>query len=70
MSEDNKLIIERKKKLEELSSLTKLYPNSFKRNTNSHDLRQKFDKKNQRGIRIRRRNIFCKRKIINCKKDG
>ncbi len=50
MSEDNKLIIERKKKLEELSSLTKLYPNSFKRNTNSHDLRQKFDKKTKEEL--------------------
>lgn len=50
MSEDNKLIIERKKKLEELSSLTKLYPNSFKRNTSSHDLRQKFEKKTKEEL--------------------
>ena len=33
MSDDNKLIVERKKKLEELSKLSKLYPNSFKKNT-------------------------------------
>ena len=50
MSEDNKLVIERKKKLEELSSLTKLYPNSFKRNTNSNDLRQKFDNKTKEEL--------------------
>ena len=42
MSEDNKLIVERKKKLEELSSLNKIYPNSFKRNITSNELIERF----------------------------
>ena len=36
MSEENKLIVERKKKLQALSELTALYPNDFKRNTSVH----------------------------------
>ena len=47
MSDDNKLITERKKKLEELSSVTKLYPNTFRRNTNANELRQKYDGKSK-----------------------
>ena len=50
MSDDNKLITERKKKLEELSSVTKLYPNTFRRNTNANELRQKYDGKSKEEL--------------------
>ena len=38
MSEENKLIVERKKKLNELAKVTKLYPNSFKKNCQAINL--------------------------------
>jgi len=50
MSDDNKLIVERKKKLEELSTLTKVYPNSFKRNTNSKELFSRFDSEDKESL--------------------
>ena len=50
MSDDNKLITERKKKLEELSSVAKLYPNTFRRNTNANELRQKYDGKSKEEL--------------------
>jgi lysyl-tRNA synthetase class 2 len=50
MSDDNKLITERKKKLEELSSVTKLYPNTFRRNTYANELRQKYDGKSKEEL--------------------
>ena len=70
MSEDNKLIIERKKKLEELSSLTKLYPNSFKRNTNSHDLRQKFDKKTKEELESEEGIFAVSGRLLTVRKMG
>ena len=70
MSEDNKLIIERKKKLEELSSLTKLYPNSFKRNTNSHDLRQKFDKKTKEELESEEGIFSISGRLLTVRKMG
>ena len=70
MSEDNKLIIERKKKLEELSSLTKLYPNSFKRNTNSHDLRQKFDKKTKEELESEEGIFSVSGRLLTVRKMG
>ena len=38
MSEDNKLIVERKKKLGELSKKVKPYPNDFHRDTYAEEL--------------------------------
>ena len=70
MSEDNKLIIERKKKLEELSSLTKLYPNSFKRNANSHDLRQKFDKKTKEELESEEGIFSVSGRLLTVRKMG
>ena len=70
MSEDNKLIIERKKKLEELSSLTKLYPNSFKRNTNSRDLRQKFDKKTKEELESEEGIFSVSGRLLTVRKMG
>ena len=70
MTEDNKLIIERKKKLEELSSLTKLYPNSFKRNTNSHDLRQKFDKKTKEELESEEGIFSVSGRLLTVRKMG
>ena len=45
MSEENKLIVERKKKLKALSELTALYPNDFKRNTSVKELVAKYGDK-------------------------
>ena len=70
MSEDNKLIIERKKKLEELSSLTKLYPNSFKRTTNSHDLRQRFDKKTKEELESEEGIFSISGRLLTVRKMG
>ena len=42
MSEENKLIVERKKKLNELAKVTKLYPNSFKKNCQAINLIDKY----------------------------
>ena len=57
MSDDNKLITERKKKLEELSAVTKLYPNTFRRSTNANELRQKYDGKSKEELESEE-NIF------------
>ena len=70
MSEDNKLIIERKKKLEDLSTLTKLYPNSFKRNTNSHDLRLKFDKKTKEELESEEGIFSVSGRLLTVRKMG
>jgi lysyl-tRNA synthetase class 2 len=70
MSEDNKLIIERKKKLEDLSSSTKLYPNSFKRNTNSHDLRQKFDRKTKEELESEEGIFSVSGRLLTVRKMG
>lgn len=43
MSEDNKLILERKKKLAELSEISKLYPNSFKKNSHAANITSKYN---------------------------
>ena len=45
MSEENKLIVERKKKLQALSELTALYPNDFKRNISVQELVAKYGDK-------------------------
>ena len=50
MSDENKLIVERKKKLEELSTLTKIYPNSFKRNITSRELINRFDSEEKESL--------------------
>ena len=42
MTEDNKLIVERKKKLDELSKKAKLYPNDFHRDTYAEELISKY----------------------------
>ena len=50
MSDENKLIVERKKKLEELSALTKIYPNSFKRNITSKELIVRFNSQDKEDL--------------------
>ena len=50
MSDENKLIVERKKKQEELSSITKVYSNSFKRNTTSKELIDSFDSEDKESL--------------------
>ena len=70
MSDDNKLIVERKKKLEELSKLSKLYPNSFKRNNSSEELRKLFGEKSKEELELDK-NIFslCGR-LLTIRKMG
>tara|TARA_Y100000992_G_scaffold302181_1_gene275361 strand:- start:1747 stop:3216 length:1470 start_codon:yes stop_codon:yes gene_type:complete len=70
MSEENKLIVERKKKLEELSSLTNLYPNSFKRNTNCNDLRQKFDNKTKEELELEQDIFSVSGRLLTVRKMG
>ena len=50
MSEENKLIVERKKKLQELSELTLLYPNDFKRNTSTQELVTKYGNETKENL--------------------
>jgi len=50
MSDDNKLIVERKKKLQELSKLSKLYPNSFKKNNSTEELRKLYEEKSKEEL--------------------
>ena len=50
MSDDNKLIVERKKKLDELSALTKIYPNSFKRNITTIELIDRFESEEKENL--------------------
>ena len=70
MSENNKLIIERKKKLEELSTKTKLYPNSFKRNTNADGLRQKFDNKTKEELESEEKVFSVCGRLLTVRKMG
>ena len=53
MSEENKLIVERKKKLQELSELTLLYPNDFKRNTSTQELVTKYGNETKENLEKR-----------------
>ena len=50
MSEENKLIVERKKKLQMLSELTALYPNDFRRNTSVQELVAKYGDKTKEDL--------------------
>ena len=44
MTDENKLIKERKKKLENIKQKHKLYPNNFKKNNSTYDLIQNYSK--------------------------
>ena len=50
MSDENKLIVERKKKLDALSELTKIYPNSFKRNIISKELIERYGNEDKESL--------------------
>ncbi len=50
MSEDNKLIQERKKKLQALSELTSLYPNDFKRDNSAQELIAEYGDKSKEDL--------------------
>tara|TARA_Y100000768_G_C23980559_1_gene685527 strand:- start:1614 stop:3083 length:1470 start_codon:yes stop_codon:yes gene_type:complete len=50
MSDENKLIVERKKKLDALSALTKIYPNSFKRNIISKELIERYGNEDKESL--------------------
>ena len=70
MSDDNKLITERKKKLEELSSVTKLYPNTFRRNTNANELRQKYDGKSKEELESEDNIFSVSGRLLTVRKMG
>ena len=70
MSDDNKLITERKKKLEELSSVTKLYPNTFRRNTNANELRQKYDGKSKEELELEDSIFSVSGRLLTVRKMG
>ena len=50
MSEDNKLILERKKKLQALSELTPIYPNDFKRDSSTKELIAKYGNETKESL--------------------
>ena len=70
MSDDNKLITERKKKLEELSSVAKLYPNTFRRNTNANELRQKYDGKSKEELESEDNIFSVSGRLLTVRKMG
>ena len=70
MSDDNKLITERKKKLEELSSVTNLYPNTFRRNTNANELRQKYDGKSKEELESEDNIFSVSGRLLTVRKMG
>ena len=70
MSDDNKLITERKKKLEELSSVTKLYPNTFRRSTNANELRQKYDGKSKEELESEDNIFSVSGRLLTVRKMG
>ncbi|MEK9793328.1 MAG: lysine--tRNA ligase, partial [Gammaproteobacteria bacterium] len=57
MSEDNKLIVERKKKLGELSKKAKPYPNNFNRDTYAEELTSRYGQHTKEDLE-KEENIF------------
>ena len=58
MSEDNKLIVERKKKLGELSKKSKPYPNDFHRDTYAEELTSKYGQRTKEDLENERRHFL------------
>ena len=70
MSDDNKLIVERKKKLEELSKLSKLYPNSFKKNNSTEELRHLYGEKSKEELELEKSTFSLCGRLLTIRKMG
>ena len=70
MSEENKLIVERKKKLQALSELTALYPNDFKRNTSVQELVAKYGDKAKEDLEGEDASYLIAGRILTIRKMG
>ena len=70
MSDDNKLIVERKKKLEELSKLSKLYPNSFKKNNSTAELRKLYGEKSKEELELEKSTFSLCGRLLTIRKMG
>jgi lysyl-tRNA synthetase class 2 len=70
MSDDNKLIVERKKKLEELSKLSKLYPNSFKKNNSTEELRKLYGEKSKEELELEKCTFSLCGRLLTIRKMG
>ena len=70
MSDDNKLVVERKKKLEELSKLSKLYPNSFKKNNSTEELRKLYGEKSKEELELEKSTFSLCGRLLTIRKMG
>ena len=70
MSDENKLIIERKKKLESLTALTKVYPNSFKRNITTRELIDQFNTKDKDSLEDTQESFSVTGRLLTIRKMG
>jgi len=70
MSDENKLIIERKKKLETLTALTKVYPNSFKRNITTRELIDQFNTKDKDSLEDTQESFSVTGRLLTIRKMG
>ena len=70
MSEDNKLILERKKKLQALSELTPIYPNDFKRDTSTKELITKYGNETKENLEKENVSFSIAGRLLTIRKMG
>ena len=70
MTEDNKLIVERKKKLDELSKKAKLYPNDFHRDTYAEELISKYGQRTKDDLENEKDIFSLAGRLLTIRKMG
>ena len=70
MSEDNKLILERKKKLQALSELTPIYPNDFRRDSSTKELITKYGKETKENLEKKDVSFSIAGRLLTIRKMG
>ena len=70
MSEDNKLIVERKKKLGELSKKSKPYPNDFHRDTYAEELTSKYGQRTKEDLENEKDIFSLAGRLLTIRKMG
>lgn len=70
MSEDNKLIVERKKKLGELSRIAKPYPNDFHRDTYAEELTSKYGQRTKEDLENEKDIFSLAGRLLTIRKMG
>ena len=70
MSEDNKLIVERKKKLDELSKKSKPYPNDFHRDTYAEELISKYGQRTKEDLENEKDIFSLAGRLLTIRKMG